>query len=92
MTAAAKTSISPFAGHADLPGVRLWYTDSGGEGMPVVLLHANTVNADSWQYNIPGFVEADIGLSRSIDAAGAAALRIRTLVLSPAPSQTVSMR
>jgi pimeloyl-ACP methyl ester carboxylesterase len=32
--------------------VRLWYTDSGGNGVPVVLLHANTGNADSWQYNI----------------------------------------
>ncbi len=47
-----------FAGYADLPGVRLRYTDSGGSGVPVVLLHANTGNADSWQYNIPGFVEA----------------------------------
>lgn len=47
-----------FAGYADLPGVRLWYTDSGGSGVAVVLLHANTGNADSWQYNIPGFVEA----------------------------------
>jgi len=47
----------PFAGYADLPGVRLWYTDSGGDGAAVILLHANTGNADSWQYNIPGFVE-----------------------------------
>ena len=38
--------------------MRLWYTDSGGTGVPVVLLHANTGNADGWQYNIPGFVEA----------------------------------
>jgi pimeloyl-ACP methyl ester carboxylesterase len=38
--------------------VRLWYTDSGGSGVPVVLLHANTGNADSWQYNVPGFVAA----------------------------------
>jgi pimeloyl-ACP methyl ester carboxylesterase len=48
----------PFAGFADLPGVRLWYTDSGGSGAPIVLLHANTGNADSWQYNIPAFVDA----------------------------------
>ncbi len=47
-----------FAGYADLPGVRLWYTDSGGGGVPLLLLHANTGNADSWQYNIPGFIEA----------------------------------
>lgn len=54
----AQTSNQNFAGYADLPGVRLWYTDSGGSGVPLVLLHANTGNADSWQYNIPGFVEA----------------------------------
>ena len=52
------TSAAQFAGHADLPGVRLWYTDSGGDGVPVVLLHANTGNADGFQYNIPAFVEA----------------------------------
>jgi pimeloyl-ACP methyl ester carboxylesterase len=36
------------AGHAALPGVRLWYTDSGGTGAPLVLLHANTGNSDIW--------------------------------------------
>src|SRR5207249_5529910 len=58
MASAAQTPIPRFAGCADLAGVRLWYTDSGGSGVPLVLLHANTGNADSWQYNIPGFVEA----------------------------------
>ena len=58
MATAAQTSSLGFAGYADLPGVRLWYTDSGGNGVPLILLHANTGNADSWQYNIPGFVEA----------------------------------
>src|SRR5688572_23465189 len=58
MASAAQTPVARFAGYADLPGVRLWYTDSGGSGVPLVLLHANTGNADSWQYNIPGFVEA----------------------------------
>jgi pimeloyl-ACP methyl ester carboxylesterase len=56
--AAATPIATRFAGHADLPGVRLWYTDSGGSGVPVVLLHANTGNADSWQFNIPGIVDA----------------------------------
>ncbi len=55
---AAQSSPPAFAGHAELPGVRLWYTDSGGNGVPVVLLHANTGNADSWQYNIPAFAAA----------------------------------
>ena len=36
--------------HAILPGVRLWYTDTGGDGTPVVLLHANTGTVASWQY------------------------------------------
>lgn len=54
----ADHSNLPFAGHADLPGVRLWYTDSGGSGVPLILLHANTGNADGWQYNIPGFATA----------------------------------
>jgi pimeloyl-ACP methyl ester carboxylesterase len=58
MASAAQFPSSGFAGYADLPGVRLWYTDSGGNGVPVILLHANTGNADSWQYNIAGFGEA----------------------------------
>src|SRR4029077_9053024 len=58
MASAAQTPSAGFAGYEDLPGVRLWYTDSGGSGVPLVLLHANTGNADSWQYNIAGFVEA----------------------------------
>jgi pimeloyl-ACP methyl ester carboxylesterase len=51
-------SAQSFSGYADLSGVRLYYTDSGGDGVPLLLLHANTGNADGWQYNIPGFVEA----------------------------------
>lgn len=34
--------------HAALPGVRLWYTDTGGDGLPIVLLHANTGTLASW--------------------------------------------
>ena len=51
-------AIAPFSGHVDLPGVHLWYSDSGGDGVAVVLLHANTGNAVGFQYNIPAFVEA----------------------------------
>lgn len=52
------TPVAQFAGRAELPGVRLWYTDSGGTGIPVVLLHANTGNADGFQYNIRAFADA----------------------------------
>src|ERR1044071_2358556 len=58
MASSAQSAVTPFSGHADLPGVGLWYTDSGGSGIFLVLLHANTGNADGWQYNIPGFVNA----------------------------------
>ena len=37
------------AGYAELPGVKLWFTDSGGEGTPVILLHANTGTSAVWQ-------------------------------------------
>ena len=30
-------------------GVRLHYRDSGGKGVPVVLLHGNTVTFEDWQ-------------------------------------------
>lgn len=42
--------------HADLPGVRLWYTDSGGAGDAVVFLHARTGSSRVWEYQIPAFV------------------------------------
>jgi pimeloyl-ACP methyl ester carboxylesterase len=58
MADTAETYGQQFRGYAELRGVRLWYSDSGGSGEPIVLLHANTGNADSWQYNIPGFAEA----------------------------------
>jgi len=42
-------------GYADLPGARLWYTDSGGDGAPVVLLHAATGSSRVWEYQVPAF-------------------------------------
>lgn len=56
--ASAKSPVHSFAGYAELAGVRLWYTDSGGAGVPLILLHANTGNADGWQYNISGLAAA----------------------------------
>jgi pimeloyl-ACP methyl ester carboxylesterase len=43
---------------AYLPGVRLWYVDSGGDGTPVVLLHANTGTVEAWQSQIGVFAKA----------------------------------
>ncbi len=41
--------------HVTLPGVRLWYVDSGGEGIPIVLLHANTGTSEAWRNQINFF-------------------------------------
>ncbi len=47
-----------FEGYAELPGVRLWYADSGGDGVPIVMMHPSTGNADCFAPNTPGLVEA----------------------------------
>ena len=44
--------------YAELPGVRLWFRDTGGSGTPVVLLHANTGSSRNWDYQIPAFTAA----------------------------------
>jgi pimeloyl-ACP methyl ester carboxylesterase len=42
----------------DLPNVKLWVTDSGGTGDPVILLHANTGTSENWQKQAPALVQA----------------------------------
>jgi pimeloyl-ACP methyl ester carboxylesterase len=44
--------------YAELPGVKLWFTDTGGAGTPVVLLHANTGTAASWETQATAFSRA----------------------------------
>jgi pimeloyl-ACP methyl ester carboxylesterase len=44
--------------YADLPGVRLFYLDTGGSGVPVVFLHANTGSVRAWEHQIPAFTAA----------------------------------
>jgi pimeloyl-ACP methyl ester carboxylesterase len=44
--------------YADVPGARLWYTDSGGSGVPVVLLHARSGTTESWVCQVPAFQSA----------------------------------
>jgi len=45
-------------GHASVAGARLFYTDTGGAGVPVVLLHAATGNTSAWQYQTRAFTTA----------------------------------
>jgi pimeloyl-ACP methyl ester carboxylesterase len=52
----AQTTPSSREGTVDLPGVHLVYTDTGGSGVPVVLLHAATGSSRVWEYQRPAFV------------------------------------
>jgi pimeloyl-ACP methyl ester carboxylesterase len=45
-------------GVVDVPGARLAYVDSGGSGIPVVLLHAATGSSRVWEYQVPAFTSA----------------------------------
>jgi pimeloyl-ACP methyl ester carboxylesterase len=53
---AAETVMS--SAYAALPGVKLWFTDTGGPGVPIVLLHPNTGTVEIWQPQIAAFAAA----------------------------------
>ena len=65
--------------YAELPGVRLWYKDTGGSGTAVVFLHSNTGSSQNWDNQIPVFTRAGYrfiaydrrGWGRSIAETGA---------------------
>jgi pimeloyl-ACP methyl ester carboxylesterase len=75
---AAENSTS--GGYAELPGVKLWFTDTGGTGTPIVLLHANTGTSVSWEsqavafaregYRVIGFDRRGWGKSLANPATG----------------------
>jgi pimeloyl-ACP methyl ester carboxylesterase len=44
--------------YVDLPGVHLWYDDTGGSGVPVVFMHAASGTGESWVYQLPAFTAA----------------------------------
>jgi pimeloyl-ACP methyl ester carboxylesterase len=46
------------AAFVDLPNVKLWVTDSGGSGDPVILLHPNTGTSETWEKQTPALVQA----------------------------------
>jgi pimeloyl-ACP methyl ester carboxylesterase len=48
----------PEGAYAHVPGARLYYIDTGGNGVPVVFMHAATGSSQSWAYQIPAFTSA----------------------------------
>ena len=53
--AARAADNSLFSPAAELPGVKLWFTDTGGTGVPFILLHANTGTSAVWANQIESF-------------------------------------
>jgi pimeloyl-ACP methyl ester carboxylesterase len=43
---------------AEIGGAKIWYEDSGGTGVPLVLLHARTGSAAMWKHQLPAFSNA----------------------------------
>jgi pimeloyl-ACP methyl ester carboxylesterase len=52
----AQTTIHE--GYATVPGARIFYRDTGGNGPSVILLHAATGSSRVWDYQIPAFTAA----------------------------------
>jgi pimeloyl-ACP methyl ester carboxylesterase len=53
------SGTAPHSGaHAELPGVKLWFSDSGGDGAPIVLLHPNTGTIAVWEPQIGALAQA----------------------------------
>ena len=65
-------------GVVDVPGARLAYIDTGGRGVPVVLLHAGTGSARVWEHQLPAFTSAGVrviaydrrGFGRTVTTSG----------------------
>jgi pimeloyl-ACP methyl ester carboxylesterase len=56
--AANAADNSPLGAFAEFPGVKLWFTDTGGTGVPLVLLHANTGTSAVWENQVARFSRA----------------------------------
>ena len=72
-------SATAHEGYAQLPGVRIWYKDTGGSGVPVILMHAATGSSQVWEHQIPALTAAGYrviaydrrGWGRSVTETGA---------------------
>jgi pimeloyl-ACP methyl ester carboxylesterase len=78
-SAAPQAATAPvYEGFAELPGVHIWYKDTGGNGIPVIFMHSASGSSLNWDYQFPAFTAAGYrciaydrrGWGRSTNAAG----------------------
>lgn len=55
-TTDAQTPAPAEGAYVDVPDARLWVTDTGGRGVPIVFLHANTGSSRVWDQQRSAFV------------------------------------
>ncbi|HWG04283.1 MAG TPA: alpha/beta hydrolase [Beijerinckiaceae bacterium] len=58
LAATASARADAKGSYVDLPNVKLWITDTGGEGVPVILLHPTTGTSEVWVNQVPAFAKA----------------------------------
>jgi pimeloyl-ACP methyl ester carboxylesterase len=76
----AQTPAAPPGAFAEFAGRRIWYRDSAGPGVPIVLLHAGTGSTLVWEHQFRAFTAAGyrviaydrLGFGRSVLNPGAA--------------------
>jgi|SRR5436190_9032820 len=56
--AIAQSQLALQDGFVDVPGAKIHYKDSGGRGVPVIFLHANTGTVDAWEKQVAAFTGA----------------------------------
>src|SRR5438093_1778622 len=79
MSLATFAAAQPRETYADLAGARIWYRDTGGNGVPIVFLHSTTGSSQNWENQIPAFTAAGYrfiafdrrGWGRSVSEPGA---------------------
>jgi pimeloyl-ACP methyl ester carboxylesterase len=47
-----------YEGFAEVPGAHIWYEDTGGQGIPVIFLHAASGSSRNWDGQFPAFKAA----------------------------------
>jgi len=75
--------------YATVPGARIFYRDTGGNGAPLILLHAATGSSRVWEYQIPVFAAAGYRVI-AFDRRGWGRTSINSAESQPASSQPAS--